>query len=51
MPGHDEPDYALPHWAGVVPIATAVGQPIPDPRLTDGTETPGYIREFSMNSD
>jgi nitroimidazol reductase NimA-like FMN-containing flavoprotein (pyridoxamine 5'-phosphate oxidase superfamily) len=35
-PGDDEEDYALPVWAGVVPLSTVVGAPLPDPRLADG---------------
>jgi uncharacterized protein len=30
-PGDDEADLALPHWAGVVPLRLAAGQPEPDP--------------------
>ena len=36
MPVDDEPDYALDHWAGIVPIATSFGPAIDDPRLKDG---------------
>ncbi len=32
-PIDDEEDYALPIWAGVVPIRTLVGEPIPDGRV------------------
>ncbi len=37
-PLDDEEDYALPTWAGVVPISTLAGVPVPDPRLADGIE-------------
>jgi nitroimidazol reductase NimA-like FMN-containing flavoprotein (pyridoxamine 5'-phosphate oxidase superfamily) len=37
-PLDDEEDYALPTWAGVVPIRTLAAAPLPDPRLTDGIE-------------
>jgi nitroimidazol reductase NimA-like FMN-containing flavoprotein (pyridoxamine 5'-phosphate oxidase superfamily) len=37
-PLDDEEDYALPAWAGVVPIRTLAGAPLPDPRLADGIE-------------
>lgn len=33
-PIDDEEDYALPIWAGVVPIRARAGEPIPDKRLT-----------------
>lgn len=32
-PIDDEEDYALPIWAGVVPIRTVVGEPVPDGRV------------------
>ncbi len=32
-PLDDEEDYALPVWAGVVPVRTALGEPLPDARL------------------
>ncbi len=32
-PIDDEPDYALPVWAGVVPVRLELGEPIPDDRL------------------
>jgi uncharacterized protein len=36
-PVDDEDDYALPVWAGVLPLAIHAGTPIADPRLTPGT--------------
>lgn len=42
-PVDDEADYALPCWAGVVPVATRVGTPQPDPRLPAGTPAPAYL--------
>jgi len=33
-PKDDDADYSLPVWAGVVPVATAIGTPQADPRLT-----------------
>ncbi len=35
-PLDEEEDYALPIWAGVVPIRTGVGEPAPDARLLPG---------------
>jgi uncharacterized protein len=35
-PVDDEEDYALPTWAGVIPLQTLAGVPIPDERLSDG---------------
>ncbi len=42
-PGDDEADYALPLWAGVLPIVQQWGAPIDDPRLAEGIEVPSYI--------
>ena len=36
-PLDDEPDYDLPVWAGVIPIASEAGEPQPDPRVAPGT--------------
>ena len=35
-PLDDEEDYALDAWAGVIPIHTSAGLPLPDPRLDAG---------------
>ncbi len=35
-PLDDEEDYALAAWAGVIPLHTDAGAPIPDPRLACG---------------
>lgn len=39
-PGDEEADYALPVWAGVVPVELTYGRPQPDPRLTPGIPQP-----------
>ena len=43
-PVDDDPDYALPHWAGVLPLALAAGSPVPDPRLAPGIAPPPSVR-------
>ena len=43
-PSDDEEDYALPIWAGVLPITQIMGQPEDDPRLTPGIAVPTHIR-------
>lgn len=35
-PIDDEEDYAIPVWAGVVPVRTRLSEPIPDDRLQPG---------------
>ena len=47
-PIDDDDDYALPCWAGVVPLGTATGQPIPDPKLPDGVPVPDYATNFKL---
>ena len=42
-PIDDDEDYDLPVWAGVLPLATEVAEPQPDPRLDPAIETPGYV--------
>src|SRR4030095_8581534 len=49
-PLDDEEDYSLPIWAGVIPLWMVAGEPIDDPRLNDGVETPSYAREYRRNS-
>jgi len=42
-PVDDEEDYALPVWAGTVPIGLARSAPEPDSRLLPGVELPTYL--------
>jgi uncharacterized protein len=42
-PLDDEDDYALPIWAGVLPLTTEVGAPVPDPRLAPGVDVPASV--------
>jgi len=44
----DEEDYALDCWAGVLPIKTAIGAPIPDGRLKPGIPAPAYLKAFRL---
>jgi nitroimidazol reductase NimA-like FMN-containing flavoprotein (pyridoxamine 5'-phosphate oxidase superfamily) len=45
-PGDDDEDYALPIWAGVVPVTTTFGPRIDDPALTDGIDPPDYVTDY-----
>lgn len=46
-PPQDEPeDYALPIWAGVIPVHRAVSTPVPDPRNLAGLEAPAHVTTF-----
>jgi hypothetical protein len=43
-PVDDEEDYALPVWAGLVPIRTALSEPIADGGVPPGVEAPQLSR-------
>jgi uncharacterized protein len=43
-PVDDEEDYALPIWAGVVPIRTTLVEPLDDGRVPPGIEAPQLSR-------
>ncbi len=45
MPIDDAEDMALPVWAGLVPVATSLGTPQPDPALAPETGLPDYLAE------
>jgi hypothetical protein len=45
-PLDDEEDYALPCWAGVVPLRLTSGDPLPDPRLPAGVPLPDYVAAY-----
>lgn len=47
-PVDDEEDYALPIWAGVVPLKLAAGRPIDDPRLAPGTPVPANLLHYDI---
>ncbi|MFG1945242.1 pyridoxamine 5'-phosphate oxidase family protein [Nonomuraea sp. NPDC048826] len=44
-PSDEDDDYALPVWAGVLPVVTAWGDPVPDPVLPDGIGIPVHISD------
>jgi nitroimidazol reductase NimA-like FMN-containing flavoprotein (pyridoxamine 5'-phosphate oxidase superfamily) len=46
-PVDDEEDYELRVWAGVLPLETVAGEPVPDPRLPAEIEAPAYARKYS----
>ena len=47
-PVDDEEDYALPVWAGVLPLSVEPGEPAPDPRLPEATPLPDYVESFDL---
>ncbi|MGI9641724.1 MAG: pyridoxamine 5'-phosphate oxidase family protein [Acidimicrobiia bacterium] len=46
-PGDDEEDMASGIWAGVIPIATVAGQPIPAPDLEPGIDVPPSVIDYT----
>jgi uncharacterized protein len=46
-PKDDAEDYALPIWAGVLPLPVVPGAPIPDPKLNAGLELPENVRKYT----
>jgi uncharacterized protein len=42
----DGPDYALPIWAGVIPLRLMPGAPIRDERCDPSIPTPAYARDY-----
>ena len=47
-PKDDDEDYALPIWAGVLPLKVSSGPPEPDPRLTVTVPIPEHARKFAL---
>jgi uncharacterized protein len=45
-PLDDEEDYALPAWAGVIPLSLCAGEPQPDPRLGEGMAVPAHVSGY-----
>jgi uncharacterized protein len=46
-PEDDEPDYALPVWAGVIPLRVVAGAPIRDERCDLGIPLPEYAARYA----
>jgi hypothetical protein len=42
----DTPDYALPVWAGVIPLRLTPGAPIRDERCDASIPTPAYAAQY-----
>jgi len=50
-PLDDDEDYALPIWAGVLPLSLRAGRAIPDPRLDHEIDAPPYVRRYRRGTD
>jgi len=47
-PKDDEEDYALPIWAGVIPLKLAVFPPIEDDRNMSGLDPPAHVGQVTI---
>ena len=47
-PVDHEEDYALPIWAGVIPVSMQIGEPVPDERNLPDVEEPAHVRGFRI---
>ena len=47
-PKDDEEDYALPIWAGVIPLKMQTFLPIPDERNLDGVVAPAHVSRVAI---
>jgi nitroimidazol reductase NimA-like FMN-containing flavoprotein (pyridoxamine 5'-phosphate oxidase superfamily) len=46
-PNDDDEDMSLPVWAGVIPLTTTAGAPIPSPDLAPTVPTPPYATAYT----
>jgi uncharacterized protein len=46
-PIDDEEDYALPVWAGVLPLETVAKEPLADPQRRNNPAVPEYLKKYS----
>lgn len=49
-PIDDEADYNLPVWAGELPLSLQTSSPIADPRLSENTGIPAYVKNYSRRN-
>jgi nitroimidazol reductase NimA-like FMN-containing flavoprotein (pyridoxamine 5'-phosphate oxidase superfamily) len=46
-PVDDEEDYASTAWAGILPLESVTGAPVPDPRLRAEIAPPAYVSAYA----
>ncbi|HEU4322793.1 MAG TPA: pyridoxamine 5'-phosphate oxidase family protein [Roseiflexaceae bacterium] len=49
-PGDDPEDADLPVWAGVLPLHTRFGTPLPDPEQPSDRPLPDYLRDYLQDA-
>jgi nitroimidazol reductase NimA-like FMN-containing flavoprotein (pyridoxamine 5'-phosphate oxidase superfamily) len=45
-PKDEDEDYALPVWAGILPLEVEAKAPVPDPLLAGGVPVPEYVSRY-----
>jgi uncharacterized protein len=50
-PLDEEEDYALPVWAGILPLRMTASSPIADSRLAQATAVPSYVSGFGRSRE
>jgi nitroimidazol reductase NimA-like FMN-containing flavoprotein (pyridoxamine 5'-phosphate oxidase superfamily) len=45
-PADEQEDYELDAWAGMIPLASMPGTPVPDALLRAGIQTPAYVTDY-----
>jgi nitroimidazol reductase NimA-like FMN-containing flavoprotein (pyridoxamine 5'-phosphate oxidase superfamily) len=45
-PVDDDEDYDLNVWAGILPLQTTAGTPVPDAKLKNGIDVPSHVRNY-----
>jgi nitroimidazol reductase NimA-like FMN-containing flavoprotein (pyridoxamine 5'-phosphate oxidase superfamily) len=48
-PKDDPEDYDSDIWAGVLPVSLTLGDPVPDPALPAGVETPDHVSDLGRH--
>jgi uncharacterized protein len=48
-PSDDEADYAIPAWAGEIPLRLMAMEPVPDPKLAAGIPVPDYVQHYDTS--
>ncbi len=49
-PGDDPEDQDLPVWAGILPLHTRFGTPLPDPQQPADRPLPDYLRDYLQDA-
>ena len=50
-PSDEDADYALPIWAGVLPLGLQAQPPVNDPKLRTNIDAPGYVLRYTRGEN